>query len=121
VRWDAAAHFTRYFAQRVLAALLPLDVDVLKIDVPADAEKDTPWRITRQARQSYYEVLPPSTLMAPGPLVELDYRIAVDWDTLGTDTDVYAFARDRVVAVTPLSQDLTSRTDLGELTRFLAR
>ena len=121
VHWSAATHFTQYFAQRMLAGPLPPDVDVLKVDVPADATADTPWRITRQSRQSYYKVLPPAARMAPGPLVELDYRIEVDWETLGTDTDVYAFARDRVVAVTPLSQDLTSRTDFETLAQSLAR
>ncbi len=120
VHWSAAAHFTRYFAQRMLSKPLPFDVDVLKIDVPADATADTPWRITRQSRQPYYKVLPPPRRLTPGPLVHLDYRIEVDWDTLGTDTDVYAFSRDRVVAVTPLSQELTSRTDLASLATLLA-
>jgi 5'-nucleotidase len=121
VDWHGAAYFTRYFAQRMLSAPLPPDVDVLKVDVPADATPRTPWRITRQSRQPYYKVLPPPVLMTPGPLVQLDYRIEVDWETLGPDTDVYAFAQDRVVAATPLSQDLTSRTDFGELAQLLAR
>jgi hypothetical protein len=51
--------------------------------------------------------------------VGLDYRIEIDWDKLGEDTDVFAFARDRVVSVTPLSQDLTSRTDLASLEQQL--
>jgi 5'-nucleotidase len=120
VHWSAAAHFTRYFSQRMLATPLPFDVDVLKVDVPAEATAQTPWRITRQARQPYYKVLPPPAPMRPGPLVPLDYRIEVDWDTLGTDTDVYRFSRDRVVVVTPLSQDLTSRTDFASLESSLA-
>lgn len=119
VHWSAAAHFARYFAQRMLSAPLPPDVDVLKVDIPAEATADTPWRVTRQARQPYYKVLPPAALMTPGPLITLDYRIEIDWDTLGEDTDVYAFARDRVVSVTPLSQDLTSRTDLVRLAQQL--
>ncbi len=119
LHWSAAAHFTRLFARRMLEAPLPFDVDVLKIDVPAEATEDTEWRLTRQARQSYYKVLPPPATLAPGPLVELDYRIEVDWETLGEDTDVFAFAHDRVVAVTPLSQDLTSRTDLPALEQML--
>jgi len=38
---------------------------------------------------------------------------------LERDSDIYAFARDRVVSVTPLSQDLTSRTDLVQLGHML--
>lgn len=119
LQWGAAAHFTRFFAQRMLGAALPFDVDVLKIDVPAEATAQTQWRITRQARQSYYKVLAPAQRMAPGPLVEFDYGIEIDWETLAEDTDVYAFSHDRVVAVTPLSQDLTSRTDLERLEQLL--
>ena len=119
LHWDAAARFTRLFAQQMLAAQLPFDVDVLKVDVPADATPDTPWRITRQARQAYYQTLPPAERFVAGPLVDLDYRIFVDWERLEPDTDVYAFARDRVVSVTPLSQDLTSRVDFASLERLL--
>ncbi len=119
LHWSAAAHFTRYFAQRMLAQTMPFDVDVLKVDVPAEATAETPWRITRQARQSYYKVYPPKMRLAPGPLAELDYGIEIDWDDLPQDTDVYVFARERVVSVTPLSQDLTSRTDVAGLERLL--
>src|SRR3990170_6231377 len=45
-----AAHFTALFAQRLLLAGRPADVDVLKIDVPMGATADTPWRLTRLSR-----------------------------------------------------------------------
>jgi 5'-nucleotidase len=119
VDWGAAAHFTRVITQALLGAQLPDDVSVLKVDVPAEATPQTPWRITRQARQSYYQVLPPAQRLGPGSLVDLDYQIVVDWDTLQPDSDIWAFARDRVVSVTPLSQDLTARTDFGALAEML--
>ena len=75
--------------------------------------------MTRQARQAYYKILPPAKRFTAGPLVDLDYRIDVDWERLEPDTDVYAFARDRVVSVTPLSQDLTSRVDFVSLERMI--
>lgn len=120
VNWAAAAHFTRRFAQAMLAAQLPLDVDVLKIDVPAEATTETPWRLTRQSRQSYYRVLPPAQRPGAGPMVRLDYEVYIDWATLEPDSDIWTFVRDRMVAVTPLSQDLTARVDfvgLGKLLR----
>jgi 5'-nucleotidase len=119
LHWEAAARFTRLFAQRMLAAQLPFDVDVLKIDVPAEATPQTPWRLTRQSKQPYYETLPPAQRFVAGPLIELDYRVFVDWERLEPDTDIWAFARDRVVSVTPLSHDLTSRVDFGSLERLL--
>lgn len=119
VDWRAAAHFTRRFAQAMLAAQLPFDVDVLKIDVPAEATSETPWRLTRQSRQSYYRVLPPAQPPGPGPMVKLDYAIDINWATLEPDSDIWAFARDRVVSVTPLSQDLTARADFARLKNLL--
>jgi 5'-nucleotidase len=118
--WRVAAHVTRYFAQAILRAQLPFDVDVIKIDVPADATPETPWRLTRQSRQPYYELFKPANARtSPDGMVELDYRIHIYWDTLEPDSDINAFAKNRVIAVTPLSQDLTSRTDLAALERQL--
>ncbi|OQA42027.1 MAG: 5'-nucleotidase SurE [Chloroflexi bacterium ADurb.Bin325] len=113
--WAAPAYFTRLFARAMLDARLPFDVDVLKIDVPGEATAETPWRITRQSKQPYYESLAPEQRFAAGPLRPLNYRVFVNWDTLEPDSDISVFARDRQVAVTPLSHDLTARTDLAAL------
>ncbi len=119
VHWAAAAHFTRQFTQAILRAQLPFDVDVLKLDVPAEATAETPWRLTRQSRQPYYRVLPPAQRLGPGPMVRLGYEVYINWATLEPDSDIYAFARDRVVSVTPLSQDLTARAGFGGLGELL--
>jgi 5'-nucleotidase len=121
VDWRAAAQFTRRMAQTVLAAQLPFDVDVLKIDVPADATADTPWRITRQSRQPYYHQFRPADRLPdePSGWVHLDYDVIIDWDALEPDSDIAAFVRDRVISVTPLSHDLTSRVDFGALKQLL--
>jgi len=115
VDWRVAAQSARYFAQVVLRQQLPPDVDVLKIDVPADATSHTPWRITRQARQPYYEIFRAAEQPEDVEHVRLDYSINVRWDQLAKDTDIYAFAHDRLISVTPLSQDLTSRTAFDAL------
>jgi 5'-nucleotidase len=119
VDWRAAAHFARKFAETLLQVQPPFDVDVLKIDVPDGATPATPWRLTRQSRQPYYETLPPPQPVLEGDVPMLDYRVAVDWATLERDSDIWAFARDRVVSVTPLSHDLTARTDLAALGKTL--
>jgi 5'-nucleotidase len=121
VDWGAARHFTRQFAEIMLRRQLPFDVDVLKVDIPVDATTSTPWRLTRQSRQSYYEIFKSEEQPVAAGAQRLDYRVNVLWETLEPDSDIYAFARDRVVAVTPLSQDLTSRTDLATLQRLLCR
>src|SRR6185436_11096868 len=54
IDFAAAAYFTHLFAELLLRAPRPLDVDVLKVEVPASATPQTPWRVTRQSRQRYY-------------------------------------------------------------------
>jgi 5'-nucleotidase len=114
-------HYTHHFAQALLRKQLPFDVDVLKIDIPGDATPETPWRMTRLSRQPYYHEYQVKEQPADETLVRLDYDVRIDWETLEQDSDIYAFAHDRVVSVTPLSLDLTSRTSLVRLGRLLRR
>jgi len=112
--WDAAAHFVAYFAQSVLHTKLPHDVDVLKIDVPATATPDTPWRITKVSRCPYYtSSLPEPSLESKAADAEL--VINAHRDSAEPESDIYAVTVDRVVSVTPLSLDCTSRTDFAAL------
>jgi 5'-nucleotidase len=121
LNWSAAAAVTRHFAGIMLAAQLPFDVDVLKIDVPADATPETGWRTTRQSRQPYYLDYAPVDFSPEGDVARLDYGVHVHWDTLEPESDIYAFAVDRVIAVTPLSHDLTSRVGLADLEQLLRK
>ena len=119
VDWSAAIHYTHHFAQALLRQQLPFDVDVLKLDIPADATPETPWRITRLARQPYYRMYRAADQPEDEALVRLDYDVQIHWDNLEKDSDIHAFAHDRIVSVTPLSLDLTSRTDLAQLGHLL--
>ena len=118
VDWGTAVENVRRFATMLLTHEMPFDVDVLNVNIPGDATPDTPWRITRQSRQAYYEVFGSGAQGQP-QLDHLDYRVTIHWDALEADSDVSAFAKDRVIAVTPLSVDLTSRTDLAALEKLL--
>ncbi|HDD55894.1 MAG TPA: 5'/3'-nucleotidase SurE [Chloroflexi bacterium] len=118
IDFSAAGFFTKYFAQRLLTRTLPPDVGVLKVEVPADATKETPWQTTRLSTLRFYEPTPPEE--NSGRSVKgLGYKIAPDFDQSPLDTDSYAVVNQRIVAVTPLSLDLTSRVDLGELKKLL--
>jgi 5'-nucleotidase len=119
--WRGAMYYTRYFAKALLRKELPADVDVLKVDVPVIATPETPWRITRLSRQPYYETFRAEDQPSDETVVRLDYDVNIHWDTLEQDSDIYAFARERIVSVTPLSHDLTSRTDLMRLGQLLRR
>lgn len=112
--FSTAADFTLRFTRVLLRRALPADVDLLKVDVPADAKPDTPWRITRQSRQRYYQPY----LIRDGGWSSRGYvsaRVKVMEKEVEKDSDVYAIMYDKVVSVTPMSLDLTSRTDLTTL------
>lgn len=117
-KFTAAAHFTRYFAQRLLERTMPADVNVLKVEVPASATPETPWEVVRVGQHRYF--IPRSRrsdlLDAPGPA---EYVIDVSPEDVDVDTDIYVLRFAQKVAVTPLSLDMTSRVPLSELDRLL--
>ncbi len=118
IDFAAAAFFTRIFAQRVLSVKLPPDVDVLKIDVPKNATEQTPWRLTRLSRQRYFHPVKSHHAKSSG-VSTVDYEIRIDFDTLEPDSDIFALVKDKVVSVSPLSIDLSSRVDLDDLHELL--
>jgi 5'-nucleotidase len=117
VDFAAAAYFTCKFAQLLLANELPFDVDVLKIDVPADATRETPWEVTRLLRSRYYELVPPRRKAWDQPGL-VGYRTLAD-DYYLPGTDAHTVRIGRKVSVTPLSLDLTSRVDLAAFEELL--
>ncbi len=112
--WSASIHFLNQFSKILLEDNSHPDIDVLKIDVPADATPDTEWKITKMARAGYYfkEMDNPSaqSRISDGRLV-----IKVDENTIDPESDIYALAVEKIVSVTPLSLDLTSRVSLSDL------
>jgi 5'-nucleotidase len=118
VDFSSATYFTCYFAQRLLSMPRSDDVDVLKLDIPSGATPETPWKLTRLSRQKYYIPIIPRRAYLEQP-AKLGYQVVLDETNLETDSDVYAIRVERVVSVTPLSLDLTSRTKFEELDRKL--
>jgi 5'-nucleotidase len=128
VDFTAAIHFTRLFARWMLQVALPFDVDVLKIDVPDDATPETAWRLTRVSRQAYFVATLPQQASPADPAAppsvgrcegSIDYEPLAHPERTDSDSDIYALAVDRVVSVAPLSLDLTSRADPGEIEALL--
>jgi 5'-nucleotidase len=87
---------------------------VLKVDVPSEATPDTPWEVTRLSRKRYYIPTPPDRESWDIPGI-VSYQVSGDPSQDNVDTDVYAIRVKRLVSVTPLSLDLTSRVNLPEL------
>ena len=115
--YRAAQHFTHYFARQMLTHKLPFDADVLNVNVPSSATEQTPWRLTRLSRLRYFH----PQLKDPQDESDAGYAALQDLTRTSPDSDIWAMGVDRVVSVTPLSMDLTSRADFGEIEELLRR
>jgi 5'-nucleotidase len=118
VDFSTAAHFAAYFGRLLIKRRFPLDVDVLKVDVPSNATPQTPWTVTRLSHRQYYEPVLPERASWDEPGL-IGYRLTADPRDDIHDTDVYTLRVRRMVTVTPLSLDLTSRVDLSALEQSL--
>ena len=120
VDFSVAADFTARIARLLLGKELLPDVNVLKVDVPSDATLETPWQLTRISMQRYYEPTAPERKSWDEPAL-VGYREAGNLNTEAEDTDVYALRVKKVVSVTPLSLDMTSRVDFDELNELMKK
>jgi len=111
VDFTVAAHFTRQFALRWLDGDMPDDVDILKLDLPAAATLDTPWRLTRLSKSRVYWPTVPDRTTSWSPQ-SLGYAMQLDESKVEPDSDVYAVFIDEVISLTPMSLDMTSRLDM---------
>jgi 5'-nucleotidase len=118
IDFGAAAYFTETFARILLERKGFRGVDVLKVEIPSEAGLDTPWEMTRLAREHYYEPVKPARASWDQPAT-VGYREASRPENQDQDTDVYVLRHKRRVSVTPLSLDLTARVDLSSLERDL--
>lgn len=116
--WTASAHFLNRFAEVILKKRLQTDVDLLKLDIPHDATASTAWKLTRQARASYY-FRTKANATENSKIFDGETTISIDKESLDPETDIYALAIDKLVSVTPLSVDLTSRVQFDELEETL--
>lgn len=118
VDFSTAAYFAAFFGRLLLERKLPADVHVLKVDVPVNATPQTPWKVTRQSLRPYFVPIAPerNSWEVNGPV---GYRITDE--PIGQDlgSDIHALCVEQVVAVTPLSLDLTSRVPLSDLEKVL--
>lgn len=118
VDFKAAAHFAVRFGQWMMTARQPDDVDVLKIDCPLNVTPDTPWKVTRISRRRVYWPTRPERV-ALNDVGRMGYHFDADPAQAEPDSDVYTVMHEGLVSVTPMSLDLTSRTDLFRLDQFL--
>jgi len=118
IDFTAAAYFTAQFGRMLLEQRMPEDVDLLKVDVPCDATPQTPWEVTRLSRKAYFLPVTPQRATWDQP-ERVGYRRINEISGEGLDSDVYALRVKRLVSVTPVSLDLTSRVNLRDFEQRL--
>jgi 5'-nucleotidase len=117
VDFSAAAYFAVIFGQWLLHNRRPDDVDILKLDLPRGVTKETPWRVTRLSRRRVFWPTRPERV-ALQDVGRLGYEYNPDPTQSEPDSDVYALEQG-VVSITPMSLDMTSRTDLFRLQQMI--
>lgn len=120
VNFASAAHFTALFARMLLERKLPPGVNLIKVDVPADATPETAWEWTRLSMQRYYVPSKPSRSSWDVPET-VGYEIQMDFESEPTNSDIYTLMHKHKVSVTPLSLDMTANVDEKKLEGFAGR
>ena len=115
IDFSAAAEFARSFARRILARGMPQGADVVNLNVPEGANRQTPWRWTRVSRRNFFH-----SVVREGKHGRYlkGYEMDLDRETPEHDSDVRAVVVDRVVSITALTFDLTARVSAKERARW---
>lgn len=116
VDFSAAIYFTRQVAEKMLNNSMPLDADVLKLEIPLNADPTTRCVLTRQDRMMYYRPVLQERVELLGTAAPVTYRPSKG-EYSNKNTDAFALAQGWV-SITPLSFDLTSRTPFNELSEM---
>jgi len=114
INFSTAAYFTYRFARILLENSMPADVNLLNLNIPAHATPETPWKVTRVSRNRYF--IPFLKQDSPEDAGKVDSKVFFDPDDPSdVGSDVHALKVEKVVSVSPLSLDMTSRVDLQQL------
>ena len=115
IDFSTAAYFARFFGEWLLhTGERPEDVELLKIEIPAHATPDTAWKVTRISRKRlFWPVRPARRDYTQDGYV--GYAPNLDPSSAEPDSDVYTVLHEGLVSVSPVSFDLTARTDRDEL------
>lgn len=121
VNFATAAYFTRMFGEWMLnTPERPEDVEILKIEIPLEATPDTDWKVTRVSRKRlYWPVRPDRKNFADSHYV--GYENNLDPATAEPDSDIYTILHEGLVSVSPISFDLSARTDRDGLRQKLLK
>lgn len=108
--WEVSKVALRELAIEVLNNGMPKNVCILNINVPESADSNTEIRITEQGNGNYSSFIKPETRDL-GKSFTLKSRLDVDVDSISRNSDIYALYIDQVISITPLTWNLTAKTE----------
>ncbi len=120
IDFSAAAHFTAFFARRLLDDNLALGSRFLKIEVPAEATIETEWKLARLDLDRYYVATSEKREDWSKPH-NLGFYARTDFENFTPGTDSYVTLVERKVAVTPMTLDMTARVDFDQFRDELSK
>ena len=96
---------------------MPEDVHLLNVVIPADATYDTPWQVTPLADFRYFRPY----IIREGRFEDKGHITShiLEESEITPGNDVHTVRIEKKIAVTPLSINLTSRTDLADFETLL--
>jgi len=118
VDWKGPKEVLERAAKRLLAAIWPKDVHVIKVDIPEMADKNTPWRACRQSREPGWWGFVPSANYDTPVGKTIGRRGPRPGKFEKPCDDLAALLYRREVAITPLSLDMSSRVRLEEIRKL---
>ena len=110
IDWTAVKFFLRMFTRRFVEKGGFSGFDILKLDVPMDADENTEWKVCTVQQSPYYLT---KMKKESDDAVIADATLYTDVTRFAPGTDAYVLAVERKVAVTPLVLDWTARETGG--------
>lgn len=110
--FEVATKVLRRVAGKVLEHGLPPSVDVLNLNVPADATEDTEIVVTRLARKIFKTTVQERFDPRGRPYYWIDGDLIRSDEE---DTDVQTIYQDHKISLTPLTLDSTARIDFKQI------
>lgn len=114
IEFQCAANITAKLAKRYLTGGFDPAMQVLKVEVPSEANEDTPIEIARLATRRYYLPSKPNRTAWSEP-GSCGYVLEPDVAAYPEDSDVYVTKVKGHVALTPMTLDMTANIDFNKL------
>lgn len=113
INFKDAGEITKYFAEQYLK-LPNINFDLLKIDIPLNANANTDWEVTHLSKKRYYKPIKPKRESWDIP-ENPGYEGTEDLELFSKESDVYTVLAKNKISITPINLDMTANVDFIEL------